>query len=279
MRVIRSVSQMQKTCLDLKKSKTIAVVSTMGALHAGHLSLVKLAQKKADVVIVTIFVNPIQFSPNEDLAKYPRDEKGDLRKLNSAKVDFVFIPMAQAMYPKNFQTRVSVDQVSQRLCGRVRPGHFQGVATVALKLFQIIQPDFAIFGKKDFQQLKVIEHMVNDLNVPVKIIAAPIVREKSGLALSSRNEYLSPDEHELALFINQGLKRVEQACREKKITTTRMRQIFLDQMPKNHEIKIDYVECLDSSSLKPLAEPVRGKTLVAVAVWVGNTRLIDNRVV
>lgn len=279
MKIIRSVAQMQKTCLHLKKCKTIAVVPTMGALHTGHLSLVKLAQKKADVVIVTIFVNPMQFGKNEDLARYPRDEKGDLHKLKHSKVDFVFIPNAQAMYPKNFQTLVSVDQVSQRLCGRVRPGHFQGVATVVLKLFQIVQPDFAIFGKKDFQQLKVIEHMVNDLNVPVKIIAAPIIREKDGLALSSRNRYLSPDERELALFLNRGLKRVQQACQEQKITTTRMRQIFLDQMPKNHKIKIDYVECLDSSSLKPLAEPVRGKTLVAVAVWVGNTRLIDNRVI
>lgn len=278
-KIVHSVSRMQKICHDLKKRKTIAVVPTMGFLHNGHLSLVKLAQKKADVVIVTIFVNPMQFGKNEDLAKYPRDAQGDLRKLSGLKVDFVFIPTVKVLYPKNFQTVVSVDQVSQRLCGSVRPGHFQGVATVVLKLFQIIQPDFAIFGKKDFQQLKIIEQMVSDLNVPVKIVAAPIMREKDGLALSSRNTYLSPDERGLAVFLNRGLESVQEACRRQKITTTRMRQIFLDQMPKNHKIKIDYVECLDSSSLKPIPEHVRGKTLVAVAAWIGNTRLIDNKVV
>lgn len=278
MKIIRSVSQMQKICLALKKTRKIAVVPTMGALHDGHLSLVKIAQKKADVVIVTIFVNPTQFGKNEDLAKYPHDEKGDLQKLGKLKVDYVFMPKSWDMYPKNFQTVVSVEKVSRGLCGSSRPGHFEGVATVVLKLLQITQSDFAIFGKKDFQQLKVIERLVSDLNIPVKIVAAPIVREEDGLALSSRNRYLSDDERKLALFLSRGLKRVQEACRGQKITAKRMRQIFLDQKPKNNKIKIDYVECLDSTTFKPLQKYLRGQTLVAVAAWVGKTRLIDNRV-
>ena len=278
MQVICNIKQMQKIIAELDKNKTVGMVPTMGFLHAGHLSLVRLAQKKADITIVSIFVNPTQFGPNEDFKRYPRDEKGDLKKLHDLEVDYVFIPKASAMYPADFQTEVSVKELTKPLCGRSRPGHFNGVMTVVNKLFNIIKPDFAVFGQKDFQQLLSIKKMVVDLNIPIQIVAAPIVRENDKLAMSSRNVYLSKEQRKDAPNINNGLTAVKRACLQKKLSVGKMKEIFLKALPKRDYIRVDYVECLDVNDLTEITSYKKGHTLMAVAVFFGKTRLIDNRI-
>jgi pantoate--beta-alanine ligase len=278
MKTVTSVKQMQTVASGLKrKFKTIAFVPTMGYLHDGHLSLVRMAKKRADVVIASIFVNPTQFAPHEDLARYPRDAKGDLAKLKKLGVDFVFVPQAKDMYPEGFQTLVEVREVSQGLCGTTRPGHFQGVATVVLKLFNIVSPDVAIFGKKDYQQWLVLKAMARDLNLRVNVVGAPIVREQDGLAMSSRNAYLSAEDRRIALCLPRGLKAAAAACRaEPGLPAAKIRAAFLKEIPLTERVVLDYFECVDANTLKPLVKHAQGKTLLAAAIFVGTTRLIDN---
>jgi len=276
MKIIRSVKKMQQIGLSLKNKRTIALVPTMGYLHNGHLSLITIAQKKADVTVTTIFINPTQFGKNEDLSKYPRDEKGDLKKLRKLGVDYVFIPKTEDMYAKDNQVSVHIGNSANILCGKSRPTHFDGVATVVLKLFNIIQPNYAVFGKKDYQQLVIIEQMARDLNLPVKILSGKIAREKDGLAMSSRNAYLNGYERRLALCLSLGLKAVKRACLKKSPGVKEMKKAFLSQIPKDKRIQIDYIECRDKNDLSTIKKYKKGKTLVATAIYIGKTRLIDN---
>jgi pantoate--beta-alanine ligase len=256
------------------RGERIALVPTMGALHAGHVSLLTAARKAADRVVLSIFVNPTQFGPKEDLARYPRDLDGDLAKAAGASTDVAFVPEAKGMYPTDTQTFVDVREVSQGLCGERRPGHFTGVATVVCKFFNIVRPHLAIFGEKDFQQLAVIKRMVQDLNVPVEIVGQPTVREPDGLALSSRNAYLSPEARARALAISQGLssarERFAAGERDAGVLAAAARDAI-----KVRVDRIDYVEIRDADSLRPV-ERLDQPAVILAAVYVGATRLIDN---
>jgi len=276
MKVIRKIKSMQKVADELrKKGKKIAFVPTMGYLHEGHLSLVRIARRRGDVVVVSIFVNPTQFGPSEDYHSYPRDEKRDLSLLKKEKVDFVFIPSVEEMYPENYQTYVEVTEMSKYLCGKSRPGHFRGVCTVVTKLFNIVKPHYAIFGEKDYQQLRIIERMIADLNMDVKIISGPTVREKDGLAMSSRNVYLSEEERKSALSLSKALnevkKMVESGERDCEVLIRKAREI-IESEPHT---KIDYVEIVDPLKLEPVKR-IEDKAVIALAVFVGKARLIDN---
>jgi pantoate--beta-alanine ligase len=276
MKIIRSASAMQREMLRVKKTKSIGFVPTMGYLHAGHLKLVSVAQKQTDVVVVSIFVNPTQFGPNEDLSRYPRDTKGDLAKLKKAGVDYVYFPTVAQMYPEGYHTYVNVESITDALCGKSRPGHFRGVTTVVCKLFNIVQPTVAVFGKKDYQQYRVIETMVRDLNLPVKIVGVETEREKDGLAMSSRNKYLNAEERQLALSISQGLKKVRAAAQAKSLSASAMCRLFENALPKDKRLCLDYVDCRDAVTLVALSAYRPKRTLIATAVFVGKTRLIDN---
>lgn len=266
---------MQDYALELcRQGKRIGFVPTMGYLHKGHLSLIEIAKKKCDVVGASIFVNPTQFGPNEDFEKYPRDEKGDLEKLNSVQTDFLFLPTPQTMYPEGFQTTVSLGDITQGLCGAHRPGHFNGVATVVLKLFNIVQAHLAIFGEKDYQQLAVIRKMVDDLNLPIEIIGAPTARSPEGLALSSRNVYLSPEEKQQALTLYQSIQLIQGLFERGEKNSTKLlteaRKLF-DGIPA----QIDYLEIVDAKTLKTL-DVIDRPARYLIAVKLGKTRLIDN---
>lgn len=266
---------MQQYSLELRaQGKRIGFVPTMGYLHEGHLSLLEIAKKKCDVIGASIFVNPTQFGPNEDFSKYPRDEKGDLNKLETVKTDFVFLPTPQSMYPEGFQTNVSLGEITKGLCGAHRPGHFDGVATVVLKLFNIVQPHVAVFGEKDYQQLAVIRKMVEDLNLPIEIIGAPTARASDGLALSSRNVYLSAEERKQALTLYQSIQFVQKLYEsgEKKVSKilSEVKKLF-----QAFPCEIDYFEIVDAKSLKSL-ELIDRPARYLVAVKIGKTRLIDN---
>lgn len=261
---------------DLKRnSKKIAFVPTMGALHEGHLSLVDRANQIADHTVVSIFVNPTQFGQNEDFGKYKRDLEGDTEKLSSYKVDGVFLPDSKDIYPENFQTYLEVTEIQKELCGKSRPGHFRGVATVILKLFNIVQPDYAVFGQKDFQQLMVIERLVKDLHLGVGIIQMPIVREEDGLALSSRNVYLSDDERIKALGLSKALSAINQRFRDGCKDAGILVEEGLKILNSSNVNDIDYLEIRDSRNLE-LIKTAQSGNLVAVAAKIGNTRLIDN---
>lgn len=276
MKVVRKIKEMQRTSERLRKQgKKIAFVPTMGYLHEGHLSLVRIARKKGDVVVVSIFVNPTQFGPSEDYRSYPRDEKRDLELLKREKVDYVFIPAVEEMYPSGYQTYVEVIELSKPLCGRSRPGHFKGVCTVVTKLFNIVKPHVAIFGEKDYQQLKIIERMVSDLNMDLKIIPGPLVREKDGLAMSSRNVYLSEEERKSALSLSRALfearEMVKNGVRDCEVLKKRVREMI----EKEPYTKIDYVEIVHPHTLESLTE-IEKEGVLALAVFVGKARLIDN---
>jgi len=257
-----------------KRGASVGLVTTMGALHAGHLSLIALARKNADRVVVSIFVNPTQFGPREDLSRYPRDEAGDVTKLADAGVDLVYIPGQAEMYPPGFTTRVIVQSLTDDLCGAARPNHFEGVATVVTKLLLQCAPDFAVFGEKDYQQLLVVRRLVTDLNVPVRILSAPIVREEDGLALSSRNGYLSPQERKKAPLFYQALRAVAAdlgngvGC-DVASSTGRFKL-------EAEGFRVDYIAIRDPEMLEPLSGPIRGPARVLGAVYLGKTRLIDN---
>ncbi|HMN38953.1 MAG TPA: pantoate--beta-alanine ligase [Hyphomicrobium sp.] len=258
-----------------EKGERVALVPTMGALHAGHLTLVKLAAKKADRVVVSIFVNPTQFAPHEDLARYPRDEAGDVAKLHSAGCDLVWAPTVAEMYPEGFSTSVKPGSAAMALEGEFRPHHFAGVATVCCKLFGQVMPDIAIFGEKDFQQLAVLRQMVRDLNLPLKLIGAPTKREKDGLALSSRNAYLSQKERAIAPALQAAI--AELAAEVGKGVDIKSAIETAKRNVRNAGFsKIDYIAVADAETLDPV-ETLGGRPLrVLAAAWLGKTRLIDN---
>ena len=270
----RTVSDLRARLAKWRKvGESVALVPTMGALHEGHLSLVELAKSKADHVVVSIFVNPIQFGPREDFNLYPRDEAGDLVKLAKAGADLVFAPEVAEMYPQGFSTQVRVGDLTEDLCGAARPNHFDGVATVVAKLLLQCAPDLAVFGEKDYQQLLVIRRLVRDLNVPVEIVPGPIVREKDGLALSSRNAYLSPSERKTAPLLYQTISAVAadlaqgRGCDDAVVAA----RFKLDAAG----FRVDYVAVRDPDTLKPLSGPVK-RARVLAAAYLGKTRLIDN---
>ena len=257
-----------------KEGERVALVPTMGALHAGHLSLVTLARGKADRVVVSIFINPIQFGPREDFNTYPRQEASDLDKLAKAGGDLVFVPDGAEMYPEGFSTRVKVFDLTDDLCGAARPNHFEGVATVVTKLLLQAGPDLAVFGEKDYQQLLVVRRLVRDLNIPVEIVGAPIVREEDGLALSSRNVYLSPAERKTAPLLYRTISEVaaDLAKGEGADAAALAGRFKLEAAG----FRIDYVAVRDPETLKPLSGPVKPGTRVLAAAYLGKTRLIDN---
>jgi pantoate--beta-alanine ligase len=257
-----------------KRGERIAFVPTMGALHAGHLSLLSAARGQGDRVVLSIFVNPTQFGPNEDLARYPRDLDGDLAKAADAGTDVAFVPQAEDMYPPGSQTFIDVREVSQGLCGDRRPGHFIGVATVVAKLFGIVRPHVALFGEKDFQQLAVIRRMVADLHLPVEIVGRPTLREQDGLAMSSRNAYLSPAERGRALAIFQGLSAARERFAAGERQADALVELALAAM-KDRVDRVDYVEIRDADSLRPV-EHLDAPAVILAAAFVGATRLIDN---
>lgn len=247
----------------------------MGALHAGHLALVQEARSRAEFVVVSIFVNPTQFGPNEDFSRYPRDLDADRRALDDAGVALVFAPEASAMYPAGEATRVTVARLAAPLCGPFRPGHFEGVATVVAKLFALVGASVAVFGKKDYQQLRVLERMVRDLFLPVEVIGCPIVREPDGLALSSRNAYLRPEERQRALGLSRGLAAAWSAFASGERDAASLRTAVLKVLEPAAD-RIDYVAVVDADDLSPIDGPIAERALVAIACHVGKTRLIDN---
>ena len=277
MQTIRSISKMQKASRQLAaRGKTIALVPTMGNLHEGHLSLVKRAKKTADVVIVTIFVNPKQFGPKEDYKKYPRDEKNDIAKIKKAGGDIVFIPKATQIYPDDFQTFVTVEKLSKTLEGKSRPEHFRGVTTVVAKLFNITRPDVAVFGAKDFQQAIILKQMTNDLGYPIKFVIAPTVREKDGLAMSSRNRYFTVEQRPEACALYYALRTaremVKSGIKDVRALKSEMRAVIKATSPK---AKIDYIAFTEFDRLKSVSK-VSKSTICSLAVWLHNVRLIDN---
>jgi len=268
---------MKKLAEELRKEKTIGFVPTMGYLHEGHLSLVKRSKKENDVTVVSIFVNPTQFGPNEDYTSYPRDLNRDLALLEGEGVDFVFAPEVEEMYPRDYSTYVNEESLSRHLCGRSRPGHFKGVCTIVTKLFNVVKPHRAYFGQKDAQQFRVIRRMVRDLNMDVEVVECPIVREPDGLAMSSRNVYLSNQERSQAVALSKALNLAENLYRSGERNASRIVEKIKDYLSSFDKLKIDYVEIVDEESLEPLTQ-INKKAIVALAVWVGKARLIDNTI-
>jgi pantoate--beta-alanine ligase len=276
MDVLETIEQMTAACQAVKRAgKRLGFVPTMGALHEGHLSLVRAAKARCDVVAASIFVNPTQFGPNEDFAKYPRSFERDRELLENAGVELLFAPSVEEMYPGDAVTFVTVEGLSERLCGKSRPGHFRGVTTVVAKLFHITQPDFAFFGQKDAAQVAIIRRMVRDLNLGVEIVVCPIVREADGLAMSSRNAYLSPEQRRSALVLSRSLAQVKKLFEQGERSTAKLaaagRQVFAGEP----SVRLDYLEVVDPNTLEPVEDIIR-PALVAVAAFVGGTRLIDN---
>jgi pantoate--beta-alanine ligase len=269
---------MHAACAQRKREgRRIGLVPTMGALHDGHLSLIRAARTQSDVVAVSLFVNPLQFGPNEDLAKYPRSFERDRQLLEAEKVDLLFAPSNDDMYPKGATTFVTVEGLSDRLCGRSRPGHFRGVTTVVAKLFHIVEPDLAFFGQKDAAQVAIIRRMVEDLNLPVRIMVCPIVREKDGLALSSRNAYLDPQQRKQAPALNRALMRVQTMADTGERSAAKLTEAGQQVIADERGVRLDYFEIVNPDTLDPVDDISRG-ALVAVAAFLGTTRLIDNLV-
>ena len=259
------------------QGKTLGFAPTMGALHEGHLSLMRAAKAKCDVVAASIFVNPTQFGPNEDFSKYPRTFERDRELLEKEGVNLLFAPPTEEMYPKGSVTWVTVEGLTDRLDGRSRPGHFRGVTTVVNKLFNIVEPDFAFFGQKDAAQLANIRQMVKDLDMPVKIVGCPIVRESDGLAMSSRNAYLNAEERKQALVLSRSLQTVQKLYDSGERHISGLRKVAEAEFAKEPKVVVDYIELVDPDTLLPFQEDrITQPTLVAVAAKVGTTRLIDN---
>lgn len=276
METIRTVSWMKEsTRLARAESKIVGLVPTMGALHAGHMALVQRAKRECTQVVTSIFVNPTQFGPKEDLAKYPRTFESDSQKLESAGVDAIFAPQPADIYPPNFSTYVNVDDLSDRLEGRSRPGHFRGVATVVLKLFEIVQPTYAYFGRKDAQQVRIISQMVRDLNLDVEIVICPIVREPDGLALSSRNVYLSLDERKAALVLHRALTAARDELASGARDTLQIQSTIQKIFAAEPSAALDYAEVVDADTFEPIARVSR-PAYILLAAKIGKTRLIDN---
>ncbi|MFQ5664510.1 MAG: pantoate--beta-alanine ligase [Terriglobia bacterium] len=279
MKTLTRAIEMQVAATGLRAlGKRIGFVPTMGALHEGHLSLVRAARQRTDVTVVSVFVNPTQFAPGEDYRRYPRPLEADSARLLREGVDFLFAPSAEEIYPPDFQSYVTVERLGTPLEGQFRPGHFRGVATVVLKLFNIVQPHLAFFGQKDAQQSVVIQQLVRDLNLPVEIVVCPIVREPDGLALSSRNAYLSPEERQAALVLYRSLLRARELIENGERRAEEILRAMRALIAQQPRARIDYIGVVDASSLQPVAR-VAGRTLIALAVWVGSARLIDNMII
>jgi len=276
MQILSTITAMRAACREAKARGRLGLVPTMGALHEGHLSLVRAARTQCQTVAVSLFVNPTQFGPNEDLAKYPRTFERDCELLQREGVDLLFAPSTEEMYPAGAATWVTVEGLSQKLCGRSRPTHFRGVTTVVSKLFHIVEPDLAFFGQKDAAQCAILRKMVRDLDLPVGIVVCPIVREADGVAMSSRNAYLSPGQRRSATVLHRALSRVAELAEKGERISARLidaaQRIFLEEA----EVRLDYVEIVDNDTLDPVEDISHG-ALVAVAAYLGPTRLIDNR--
>ncbi len=276
MQTFQTIPDMRTASRSVRRErKRVGFVPTMGALHEGHLSLVRAAKLQCDVVAASIFVNPLQFDPKEDLARYPRDFDRDSELLKKEGVDFLFAPAVEEMYPAGAVTHVTVEGLSDRLCAKSRPGHFRGVTTVVSKLFHIVEPDVAFFGQKDAAQLAIIRQMVRDLNIPVEIEACPIVRELDGLAMSSRNAYLNSQERKAALALYRALKRVQELFDQGERNAAGLIEAGKKTFAEEKLVRLDYLEIVDPESLESLGE-VKITALAVVAGFVGTTRLIDN---
>jgi len=279
MQIINHITDMQHWSEARRlEGKRIAFVPTMGFLHEGHLSLVREGKKRGDVVIVSIFVNPMQFNQQADFATYPRSLEQDQHMLEEVSTDVLFYPKAQEIYPQGFQTAVEVDKVSQPLCGAFRPGHFRGVATVVTKLFNITKPHVALFGEKDFQQCVVIKRMVKDLNFDLEVLAMPTIREPDGLAMSSRNARLSPTERQTSLCLSRALNRAQEMVAHGERRASAILQVVQETIAREGGIRIEYVSLCHPETLEKVTA-VSGPTLLALAAWVGDVRLIDNRII
>ena len=280
MEIFRTVADMQNFAAAQKKNgRVIGLVPTMGALHEGHLTLMRAAKNKCDVVIASVFVNPTQFGPNEDYDAYPRRFEEDCRKLESVGVDAVFHPEPSEMYPKGYCTYVTVDgDITHKLCGAQRPIHFRGVATVVTKLMNITRADEAFFGQKDAQQVVVVRRFVSDLNIPVHVNMVPIVREESGLARSSRNAYLSPEEKKAALVLSRSLRKAKAAYEQGEKNVETLKHIVTAELQSEPMAVIDYVDLFSFPALEPI-QTVDEESLLAIAVKIGKTRLIDNIII
>ena len=276
MRILRKAVETRSEIRAAKlQGKRVGFVPTMGALHDGHISLIRAAKSQSNFVVASIFVNPTQFGPNEDLAKYPRPFEADREKLEAERVDLLFAPSVEEMYPPGAGTFVTAEGITDRLDGRSRPGHFRGVTTVVAKLFHIVEPDVAFFGQKDAAQAAIIKRMVRDLMFSVEIVIAPIVRESDGLALSSRNAYLSPAERKQATVLSRALREVEKRYRGGERSSAELIETARAVLAGELSVHVDYIEIVDRDTLEPVAEAQAGN-LVAVAAFVGTTRLIDN---
>ena len=276
MLILTSAAEVTAISKEARRAgKSVGFVPTMGALHQGHLSLVRTARAQADVVIASVFVNPTQFGPTEDFSKYPRDAEKDSAMLAAEKCDHLFLPSVEEMYPPGGTTWVNVEGLSEKLDGRSRPGHFRGVTTVVSKLFNIVQPDFAFFGQKDAAQVAIVNKMVRDLNFEVRIVLCPIVRESDGLAMSSRNAYLNPEQRKQALVLYRALMRVQTLADRGESSSARLKVAGEQVMAEESAVKPDYFEIVNRDTLDPVAD-ISGGALVAVAAYVGSTRLIDN---
>ena len=277
MEIIRVPKIMQDTVSGmLLRSKTTGFIPTMGALHEGHLSLVRRSKQENDKTVASIFVNPLQFGPAEDFQRYPRDIEGDTEKLTREETDILFMPDASQLYPGEFLTRIEVGKISDKLCGYFRPGHFAGVATVVAKLFHIVKPTRAYFGQKDYQQAVIIKKMVKDLDMDVDVVVCPTIRERDGLAMSSRNLYLDQAQREASVVLYQGLKEAAALLKSGIIDIAHLKEAMHRKILNKPAVtKIDYAGVYDPETLEELSGPA-DEMLLAVAVWIGNTRLIDN---
>jgi pantoate--beta-alanine ligase len=274
MKTVTALSELRLARMSLPEP--VGFVPTMGYLHAGHLSLVQAARAECASVVVSIFVNPTQFGPNEDLAAYPRDLKRDLGLLAAENADLIWTPGPEDMYPPGFQTWVTVEEVTRPLEGSMRPGHFRGVTTVVAKLFNAVQPDKAYFGQKDAQQAVVIHQMARDLNFPVEVVVCPIIREPDGLAMSSRNVYLNPAERQAATVLSKALRAAQSAFADGEHDANQLRSRVEETVNAEPLARLQYVSCADAETLQELQGPFSGRALLSMAVFFGNTRLIDN---
>ncbi len=275
MQIIQTVREMQSSCRNFRRKGTLGLVPTMGALHDGHLSLVRRARAECDAVAASIFVNPTQFVAGEDYESYPRTFEDDCAKLRISGVDVLFAPSAREMYPADSKTFIEVPGIGDRLDGASRPGHFRGVATVVAKLFNIVQPDSAYFGQKDAAQIAVLRAIIRDLNSSVRLVACPIVREPDGLAMSSRNRNLSAQDRQRALILHRALERACELLEYGEARSNILKNALLEVLAADDAIRVDYAAIVDPHTLLPVATTTKG-ALIAIAAWVGTTRLIDN---
>ncbi len=279
MKIIKTMAEIRDVIMGLKKDgKSIALVPTMGCFHEGHLSLMRAARKKCDALVVSIFVNRTQFGAGEDYEHYPRDLKRDTDLAEMEKVDFIFAPDAEEMYPPGYASFVEVEGLGKIMCGKTRPIHFRGVVTIVMKLFNLIQPDIAYFGQKDAQQAVIIRKMVSDLNMNVKIKVLPVVREEDGLAMSSRNEYLNDEERKTAAILYRALLKAKEEIAEGKRNAGEIRKMMTKMLESERLARLDYIAIVDPENLHEVVS-IEKDVLIAIAVWLGKTRLIDNIIV